>query len=264
MTWQMKLVLAVFLVNSVWQFYDSPWMKTSWDKHNIHFIDHEGLYANHPYLVADINENPITHELDNQSALPPKIFALAIMLLEIGLGIPFEKWPSQHSTSSTAHPGREYDPHYLYKLALQVALLKRPSGNCPIMSTECYLPYRKAIQTCLSLAKFNSDNEDDHRQILYEEVVLPLEACLRGSWEPADAILLDPIPRKGDWNPKKQRLITSKPDAEPLPPEFSAVLCSTDIAYDIPNRALSGLHLPEPPRPKFGFHVHRAAQNLEG
>src|ERR1700753_1902806 len=101
LTDKMKLSLAYIIAQSVWQYYDSDWMKTAWTSETVQFMkeycninDNEqgNIYIWKPYLSISIgaDENKISEysDADGEIHRYPWIKSLGIMLVEIGLGSP--------------------------------------------------------------------------------------------------------------------------------------------------------------------------------
>jgi hypothetical protein len=100
LTPKMKVALAYILARSVWQFYDSDWMKTKWTSETIEFIreckpsndcEPECLYAWKPYFSIKFSEDdsefPEYSDADGKIHRYPRVLALGIILVEIGLGV---------------------------------------------------------------------------------------------------------------------------------------------------------------------------------
>lgn len=99
LTARMRLVLAFIIAYSVWQYYDPEWMKTKWTSETIQFMRESNtpgtggkLFTWKPYLsVRFDDEDPQCHEYNRIAEMVhdyPRIRALGIMLVEIGIGFP--------------------------------------------------------------------------------------------------------------------------------------------------------------------------------
>ncbi|KAJ5718316.1 hypothetical protein N7488_003962 [Penicillium malachiteum] len=195
LTARMKLVLAYIIAYSVWQYYDSDWMKTKWSSETIQFIkefednrcgscDPAKLFTWKPYLSVNFNDDESEcqefNRLDGGVHNYPRIRALGILLVEIGIGAP------------------------LHSQSLKKGLVAQV--NSDLLSARGYIKdpkmwrnlefeqYREAAAQCLdpaifSLAPFDAgaspqesrDSLRQRRNILYDKVVFPLEDLLHGT-----------------------------------------------------------------------------------
>lgn len=112
----MKGALAYIVAQSVWQFYESDWMNTRWNSDTIQFIpgvrsdDSEaetqnGIFAWKPYLSVRFGEKD--PDFGDCSAAGsgeihryPRIRALGVMLVEIGMGISLENLVQEGSETA--------------------------------------------------------------------------------------------------------------------------------------------------------------------
>ncbi|KAI9928487.1 hypothetical protein ASPWEDRAFT_50364 [Aspergillus wentii DTO 134E9] len=196
LTAKMKLALAYILAYSVWQYYDSDWMKTRWTSETIQFVKECGsdrtcgkgqFFAWKPYLSVSFgDEDPESGEysdLDGEIHHYPRIRALGIMLVEIGIGFPLHRSDKDRSSKSLAARINED-----LLLALQYSKDKRLWEDCE------YPDYLTAVNHCLDPGTFNiapsirgqSDKEfmeglKQRMNILYDKVVFPLEEVLQGT-----------------------------------------------------------------------------------
>ncbi|KLU90797.1 hypothetical protein MAPG_10648 [Magnaporthiopsis poae ATCC 64411] len=94
-----KVVLAYAVARAYWQYYDSNLMRTKWTSESIRFMHekggrgHEGqlplcAYLSFPFGVPSNPSDDVLYE-DMLSHRCPRIFDIAVLLLEIGLGKPF-------------------------------------------------------------------------------------------------------------------------------------------------------------------------------
>ncbi|KAL9098375.1 MAG: hypothetical protein Q9163_005954 [Psora crenata] len=92
LTQKMKLVLGYILARSVWQFYNSDWMKTRWMGETIQFIPErdpaQKPYACDPYFAVQFDDvgDDFAEYCDLHSVIHryPRMLALGVMLIDIG------------------------------------------------------------------------------------------------------------------------------------------------------------------------------------
>lgn len=196
LTARMKLTLAYILTQSVWQYYDSDWMKTTWTSKSIYFMK-EGrgnstskqgnLYAWKPYLsvrfgVENLESSEFSN-IDGEIHHYPRVRALGIMLVEIGVGSPLHSSDQERQGQSLAAKINED-----LLLATQYSKDEWRWKDCD------YPKYLSAVNNCLDLGIFTSapymsglgEKEDteglkQRRNILYDKVVFPLEEVLQGT-----------------------------------------------------------------------------------
>lgn len=192
LTARMKLVLAYIIVYSVWQYYDSDWMKTKWTSETIQFMresntsgDQGKLFTWKPYLSVHSNdEDPQCYEYNKVAGIVhayPRIRALGIMLVEIGIGFPL------HEDEKQAQPLAARVNSELFKAFNHTKDEKR-------WKDFDYPDYMSAVRHCLEPDTFNqapyveesSTREwkealKQRRNILYDKVVFPLEDLLQGT-----------------------------------------------------------------------------------
>ncbi|KAJ6157218.1 hypothetical protein N7497_006103 [Penicillium chrysogenum] len=207
----MKGVLAYILAQSVWQFYESDWMNTRWNSDTIHFIpgiiqeDREreaknGIFAWKPYFSVRFGEKdpdfgdrspPRSGEIHQF----PRIRALGIMLVEIGIGRSLENITQEGSETAKKN--------MVWQIAKKYCDSKKPWPSLPLPN------YRTAVKHCLEPDNFTSsprpktmarikkkneqnENADDRaeeyaetikerRKVLFEKVVSPLEEIVRAN-----------------------------------------------------------------------------------
>lgn len=192
LTARMKLVLAYIIAYSVWQYYDSDWMKTKWTSETIQFMresntsgDQSKLFTWKPYLSVHSNdEDPQCYEYNKVAGIVhayPRIRALGIMLVEIGIGFPL------HEDEKQAQPLAARVNSELFKAFSYTKDEKR-------WKDFDYPDYMSAVRHCLEPDTFNqapyiegsSTREwkealKQRRNILYDKVVFPLEDLLQGT-----------------------------------------------------------------------------------
>ncbi|KAJ5971397.1 subtilisin-like protein, partial [Penicillium vulpinum] len=192
LTARMKLVLAYIIAYSVWQYYDSEWMKTQWTSETIHFIkektaarDQAKLFTWKPYLAVQFNDkDPQSYEYNRIDGIVhyyPIIRALGIMLVEIGIGRPLCK-DEQRSQPLAARLNGEL---------LEAVDCTRDER---LWRNFDYPDYMSAARHCLEPGTFDQEFDieessshaekrrlNQRRNILYDKVVFPLEDLLQGT-----------------------------------------------------------------------------------
>ncbi|KAJ5208734.1 subtilisin-like protein [Penicillium cf. viridicatum] len=204
LTARMKLVLAYIIAYSVWQYYDSDWMKTKWTSETIQFMresntsgDQGKLFTWKPYLSVHSNdEDPQCYEYNKVAGIVhayPRIRALGIMLVEIGIGFPL------HEDEKQAQPLAARVNSELFKAFSHTKDEKR-------WKDFDYPDYMSAVRHCLEPDTFNqapyieesSTREwkealKQRRNILYDKVVFPLEDLLQGTKWMGDFTKIAPL-----------------------------------------------------------------------
>lgn len=186
LTAKMKVALAYILAHAAWQYYDSDWMNTKWTSDLIQFMkehhivgEQSNLFAWKPYLSVHANQSETTyHEtsiLEGEIHPFPRIQALGIILLEIGIGSPLYKSIDAHSEQSLAAKANED-----WLRAMEYSKNEKLWEDCD------YPSYRNAVNNCLDLKTFpahpdNAEGLRQRRNTLYNKVVFPLEELLRGT-----------------------------------------------------------------------------------
>lgn len=196
LTAKMKLALAYILAQSVWEYYDSDWMKTRWTSETIQFMkecrsnstgEQGKLFAWKPYLSVRFGEeDPESCEfsdVDGEIHRYPRIRALGIMLVEIGIGSPLHRSDQERPAQSLAA-----------KINEDLLLAMQYSQNEKLWRDCDYPNYLAAVNHCLDPGTFglaprirgSGDKEDieslrQRRNILYDKVVFPLEELLLGT-----------------------------------------------------------------------------------
>lgn len=193
LTARMKVLLAYIVAYSVWEYYDSDWMKTKWTSDSIRFMREsnapggEGkLFTWKPYLSVQFNgEDPQCHEYNKIPGMVhdfPRIRALGIMLVEIGVGFPLNM-DATHADSPAARSNNEL------LTALSYARDEKYWRDFD------YPDYMSAVHHCLKPDAFHQEpyiepssttREFDQglkqrRNILYDKVVFPLQDLLQGT-----------------------------------------------------------------------------------
>ncbi|KAK6527640.1 hypothetical protein TWF694_004623 [Orbilia ellipsospora] len=180
MTLKEKFHLAYILAKSVWQYYGSGWMKQPWTHNDIQFLEEQNpmekspvsSYSRYYYPNFD-NDQMVNAECYLDGILLhryPNILALAILLIEIIQGRPYDE---QNYEPYGFTKIREY---YRYAWSLTIGA-----------KLDCHIIYKEVLKRCLDGklfkdAPFDEDNPragiDMRRDIIYREIVLPLKRLL--------------------------------------------------------------------------------------
>ncbi|KAL7930206.1 hypothetical protein V8C35DRAFT_313804 [Trichoderma chlorosporum] len=188
---KMKAVLAYTLAYSVWQYYDTDWMTTTWTSETIQFIwesensrpGHQSLvFPSKPYLSVQFdNEDPFFDEystVEDEIHYYPRIRTLGIMLVEIGIGSPLPKQDRGHQAQSIAATTNQY---------LTQAIRCLNDGK--LWESFEFSDYRDAVKDCLDPKTFTLYGEAEEtqqglrqrRDMLYKKVVSRLKELLEGT-----------------------------------------------------------------------------------
>lgn len=185
----MRPVLAYILAKSVWQYYNSDWMRTVWTKDKIFFMEmsekEEFYYFCQPYVSTEFGvldkDSSEYFKFSGVMHRFPRVLALGIMLLEIGTG------------QSAGIKGRE-EPHYWDAKTVneQWKKLKKLLADAKF-EPDCDFPkYRSAVEKCLDSQLFKNaftsarpkENLRERQSILYREVVDRLRQLVEGAgWD---------------------------------------------------------------------------------
>ncbi|KAH8897707.1 hypothetical protein GQ53DRAFT_712148 [Thozetella sp. PMI_491] len=186
---KMKLLLSYFLAKSVWQFYESEWMKEPWTKERVHFMFErrsktpKGIFINEPFLCAQFDhssggeESAVHH--DYRSHLFPKILSLGIMFLEIELGIKIEDYRPPGSVGPDGKPTVNADHFAAMEVFDQTELWD---------DAETFAAFKNVIGVCLIPDSFKPHLHDPGavRSAFQEKVVNPLRLLYKSAWEMPD------------------------------------------------------------------------------
>ncbi|KAJ9152004.1 thermostable alkaline protease precursor protein [Pleurostoma richardsiae] len=144
LTNRMKVALAYIIARSMWQFYGSDWMKTKWTSETIYFmselcsVPHDGstgVFAWKPYFSVRFGEADANFDefssFDGEIHRNPRVLALGVMLVEIGMGIPIreaEDGLDRQTLTAKMNEGESPDPQdtdghgtYMVSLIMRVA-----------------------------------------------------------------------------------------------------------------------------------------------
>ncbi|KAI9766109.1 MAG: hypothetical protein M1840_006816, partial [Geoglossum simile] len=192
---KMKIVLAYILARSVWQFYDSDWMKNKWTSEVIHFMlerspdevdtEQPKTYACNPCFAFQFDDsgNGSTEYCDYFSIIHryPRVLALGILLVEIG--------GEAHAAGTSDHV-QPLEEQINNDWTMGMHTLR--DGRWPdfnfLSSRAVVQTYKRVVTNCFDRMIFNVSTLPTHagpeqgvegrRAILYERVVYPLEELL--------------------------------------------------------------------------------------
>ncbi|KAL6823407.1 hypothetical protein V8C40DRAFT_248013 [Trichoderma camerunense] len=195
-TAKMKVTLAYILAQSAWISYDSDWMDIHWTSETIHFmrqysrIQGKGeseIYLTNPHFSARFTGENKDHR-EATSAIGeihryPRVRALGIMLVEIGLGPLLSQPDNEHANLTQAAKANQ-----------AWAAAKRHSDSQDSWPEFDYGNYRRAVQNCLHPGIFRDAPFDPdasnielarglvrRRKIFHDQVVSPLEQLVHGT-----------------------------------------------------------------------------------
>lgn len=191
LTARMKVVMAYILAHSVWLYYDCDWVRTTWTRETVRFMEesknddvaNEGgdMFAWKPYIsILESGTDVAVADVDDMDGVIhpyPKIRALGIMLAEIGKGSPVR---DQHNDNTAQCMAAKINSDFL--LALSHAKDDRLWTN----HFE-YPSYWQAVVCCLEPKNFDTSDLggisglQKRRNALWENVVHPLEALVNAT-----------------------------------------------------------------------------------
>ncbi|KIW11595.1 hypothetical protein PV08_10896 [Exophiala spinifera] len=181
MTAKNKVLLAYIIARSVWQFYNSDWMRTQWSTDRIHFVQErpvadrtrQMLDPSYPYLtfafdseatsdapVEYCTEDSIYHRY-------PLILALGIILIEL-----CQRTPADKSAYDEAL-GTKINTDYFYGQES----LESESWPDLDLNLEAKRTYKNVVKACLNHEVFTQTAVADiktRRETLWEVAVCPL------------------------------------------------------------------------------------------
>lgn len=193
LTPKVKAILGYILARSVWQFYDSDWLKTPWTSRTIQFMRHynspigdeePSVFPSKPYYSVHFGEDDASSReaTTNSGEIHryPRVRDLGIMLVEIGLGCLLDDSAPKHNVISKANqdwlhakgwsdsktPWRDFD-YPKYRAAVE---------NCLDPNIFAKAPFKPSVNVD-ELAK----GLHKRRKIFYERVVSPLEELVQGT-----------------------------------------------------------------------------------
>jgi hypothetical protein len=196
LTSKMKVTLAYILAQSVWQFYDSAWMKTPFTSETIRFVRERSsqfifnefeVFPSRPYFSVQFGDAGPDTEKSSDRLFEihryPQVRSLGTMLVEIGCGrLLSESEDGSRGGSETAKINKDWER------------ANAASREEAVWDGFDYSTYRTAVKNCLDPKIFDRAASEPgsttseraaqlklHREILYERVVVPLEELLTGT-----------------------------------------------------------------------------------
>ncbi|KAJ4265376.1 hypothetical protein NW762_004664 [Fusarium torreyae] len=167
-----KFQLTLAIASSVLQLSKTPWLPEVLTRRNVHFFRRDNFCSyTEPFLLRTfplkpLKATPTTSRPGNMSMSNPTLFALGILLLEIILGEPFEQLrSSDEKVIEGDDDGIIRDSIAAHKLLEEKVALKNPV-------------YQAVVQRCIDCTEPNGLDEDNFRQLVYNDVVMQLEAIL--------------------------------------------------------------------------------------
>lgn len=197
LTTRMKLVLALTLAHSVWQFYDSDWMRSRWTCESVQFMvemtssQARGLHAGKPCLSAKFHDHDdddgIPEYIDQPNIIHryPRILALGMLLLEIGR----ERYVPPTAPKTLSIPARLNRDFTAGKQAEKDKDWPH-LGHADTAREQLRHIYKTATMSCFDREIFRNTNLpaqpqinrgsdiELHRAMLYERVVYPLKKVI--------------------------------------------------------------------------------------
>ena len=207
---KIKLILAYILARSVWQFYNSDWMKIRWMGETIQFIPErdpaQKLYACDPYFAVQFDDvgDDFTEYCDLYSVIHryPRMLALGVMLIDID-----RRTYSAHAKSKAVPLQKRINDDFV--MARKVFKDSTWPAFNDLTNKIVAKTYKAVVENCFDRKVFSraafdpkeihSRSEqgiEERRAILYERVVDPLRMLLTDmGWTDAlrDIEPLDPI-----------------------------------------------------------------------
>ncbi|KAL4925973.1 5'-methylthioadenosine/S-adenosylhomocysteine nucleosidase family protein [Aspergillus undulatus] len=226
---RVKIIIAYTVARAVWQYYNSYWMMTPWTHDHIQFLQERNDATDndqqHIFFVTKlVSERAELRDFcdgDDLVHMFPNILALAVVLIEIATGEPFEPTNTTYSWDETT-----LNDYYEW------AYVTAKGGD---LKKTVGATYEGVVNSCLDEALFrdgpidpssHSESADIRRSRLFNHVVEPLEKlyqAYRDDW----GLLELPVTDKGSLEafqiPSRQASAISTSDRE----QFSiAVFCA--------------------------------------
>lgn len=229
LTARMKVVMAYILAHSVWLYYECDWVRTTWTRDTIRFMEEPrtaddfsqggDIFVWKPYIsVVERGTDVVVADLDDLDGVIhpyPKIRALGIMLAEIGKGLPVR----DHHDNEAQYLAKEINDD------LTLALSHAKEGSRE--RKEFDQPnYWNAVECCLAPKHFDTSGAkgvagmQKRRNALWENVVRPLEVLVHATGWLSNLSNIGPLQpqiRRGDARPIEERGQHSSPPTSLLP-----------------------------------------------
>ena len=185
-----RLSIAVTLAHAVLQLHKSPWLNEDWSKKDIYFFYHghdryKRPVIDHPYvsrlfepqIQPDLNSTLVAADYVNSLIINRSLFALGIILIELGLNKAFEDLYAESKGSGALAPGDRLSTDETYSVATDLVEL---------VYDEQGTQYGHVVQRCLK-CEFGIQSSrmqldiDAFHALVYEGVLAPLEDNLKKS-----------------------------------------------------------------------------------
>lgn len=184
---KMRLLLSYQLAKAVWQFYDSDWMRSEWNKDTVHFMFEKrgktpkGIFVNEPFLSTRFTPQ-IVHDDDGndfRSHAFPIILALGVMFIEIELGVKIEDHYLPECFDASGRLTINANHIAASELLEKVDLWEE---------SETFGTYKEVVRLCLNPDPFKPHASDPRRvrDALLKHVVNPLRVFYKNAWESPD------------------------------------------------------------------------------
>jgi hypothetical protein len=190
---KMKIGLAYTLARSVWQYYNSDWMGSGWNCDTIHFMLENSMNPMHSCFHASkpcftVRFQSTAQSLPERYDLPmiihkyPRMLALGILLIDLARASYEEGSPTTSQTQQQKANTDYMRGRYVCERDQSWPDL----GTADAARLRLRTVYKAATQSCFDINVFKnvssssiptdeSDEAEEHRKILYEKVVSPLE-----------------------------------------------------------------------------------------
>ncbi|KAK1243912.1 hypothetical protein MKX08_002050 [Trichoderma sp. CBMAI-0020] len=214
-----KVMLAYAIARSSWQYYDSELMRTRWTSDTIWFMPedddgkHKGqlprcTYLSFPFDVSgNIMPDIIDEGLLNHRC--PRIFDIGVLLLEIGLGTPFQRLLELQKTEWGNFTKKQY-----FDLTVEFCL----NSEYFVSRSKQLRPVGGGPKICTARTSDSDWRQDisTRKKIFYQNVVRPLEWLAKGKFK-AQARDITYVSEKPDSSlPRGMSDATPQPEPEAL------------------------------------------------
>ena len=177
-----RRVLAYILARSVWQYYDSDWMRVKWTAESIHFMKEEPSNSKEQDKESDITAPYFALQVPTQQAYItdehirgdsfihhyPRIITLGILMIEVCRG-DSKAYPDSNAESIEMRMNNEYARYR--KISM--------SRDWPYLDFKLHSSkeaYKKVVQRCFDLEIFKDAlTIRERRAGVFKEVIYPLQ-----------------------------------------------------------------------------------------
>lgn len=182
-----RLSIAVNLAHAVLQLHKSPWLNEFWSKKDIYFSSHgldrykrpviDHLYVSRLFkaqIQPDLSATLVAEDYVNSVIINRSLFALGIILIELGLNKAFEDLYAESKGPGALAPGEPLSTIETYSVATNLVEL---------VYDEQGTQYGYVVQRCLKCEFGILDSKkqldiDAFLALVYEGVLAPLEDIL--------------------------------------------------------------------------------------